>query len=114
MTETLHHFIGGAPVKGTSGRFGDVYNPALGAVARQVPLADTGEVGNAIAAAEAAWPAWAARCHWGGAAAPLSTAVTSIPQLPSNSRRIRRLLSLSSTTRTRVPRNASSSVGMCC
>ena len=37
--ETLQHFIGGKRVDGTSGRFNDVYNPALGVVKARVPLA---------------------------------------------------------------------------
>ncbi|MCC7010546.1 MAG: CoA-acylating methylmalonate-semialdehyde dehydrogenase [Acidobacteria bacterium] len=57
--ETLQHFIHGERVDGTSGRFGDVYNPALGAVKARVPLATKDEVGKAIAAAKAALPAWA-------------------------------------------------------
>jgi len=60
MTENLHHFIRGKKVSGDSGRFGDVYNPALGTVAKRVPLADKSEVESAIAAAQAAFPAWAA------------------------------------------------------
>ena len=59
-TEQLHHFIGGERVRGESGRFGDVYDPALGVVAKRVPLANKAEVESAIAAADAAFPAWAA------------------------------------------------------
>ena len=33
----LTHWINGKHVEGTSGRFGDVYNPATGEVAAQVP-----------------------------------------------------------------------------
>jgi malonate-semialdehyde dehydrogenase (acetylating)/methylmalonate-semialdehyde dehydrogenase len=54
------HFINGAHVKGTSGRFADVYNPATGEVQGQVPLASQAEMDAAIAAAAAAQPAWAA------------------------------------------------------
>ena len=54
------HFIGGRPHEGTSGRFGDVYNPATGRVARRVALANAADVNAAIAAAAAAFPAWAA------------------------------------------------------
>jgi malonate-semialdehyde dehydrogenase (acetylating)/methylmalonate-semialdehyde dehydrogenase len=36
MGETLHHFINGAVATGGSGRFGDVYNPATGELARRV------------------------------------------------------------------------------
>ena len=50
----------GKPVAGTSGKFGDVYNPAAGEVSGRVALADTAEVNKAVAAAAAAWPAWAA------------------------------------------------------
>jgi malonate-semialdehyde dehydrogenase (acetylating)/methylmalonate-semialdehyde dehydrogenase len=60
MTKELHHIINGKAAKGSSGRFGDVYNPATGEVASKVPLANVDEVGTAITAAEAALPAWAA------------------------------------------------------
>ena len=58
--EKLHHFINGQKATGESGRFGDVYNPALGAVVKQVPLASSEEVKNAITIAQEAFPAWAA------------------------------------------------------
>ena len=35
----LTHFIAGNHVKGTSGRFGDVFNPATGEVQAKVPFA---------------------------------------------------------------------------
>ncbi|GAA1470809.1 CoA-acylating methylmalonate-semialdehyde dehydrogenase [Corynebacterium felinum] len=60
MTREVHHYINGAIVQGTSGRFGDVYNPALGAVQAKVALATREEVTTAIDAAQAAQPAWAA------------------------------------------------------
>jgi malonate-semialdehyde dehydrogenase (acetylating)/methylmalonate-semialdehyde dehydrogenase len=60
MTATLHHYVNGARTSGTSGRFGDVYNPATGELAARVPFAAASEVGAAIAAAAAALPAWAA------------------------------------------------------
>ncbi|HEX9568510.1 MAG TPA: aldehyde dehydrogenase family protein, partial [Rhodospirillales bacterium] len=60
MTQELHHFIDGKKVKGNSGRFGDVYNPATGEVTKRVPLASAAETQSAIAAAAAALPAWAA------------------------------------------------------
>ena len=59
MARTLRHFIGGRMIEGTSGAFGDVFNPATGEVAASVPLASPDEVRGAIAAAEAAFPAWA-------------------------------------------------------
>ena len=55
----IGHFIGGQPVAGTSGRFGDVYNPAAGEISARVTLADAAEVNKAVATAAAAWPAWA-------------------------------------------------------
>ncbi|SOE83144.1 methylmalonate-semialdehyde dehydrogenase [acylating] [Caballeronia arationis] len=54
----LTHFIGGQRVEGTSDRFGDVFNPATGAVTSRVPLASVTEVDAAVAAAHAAFPAW--------------------------------------------------------
>ncbi|MBM3951407.1 MAG: CoA-acylating methylmalonate-semialdehyde dehydrogenase [Rhodospirillales bacterium] len=60
MPKQLSHFIDGKRVAGKSGRFADVYNPATGEVAAQVPLADADEVRAAIAAAARAFPAWAA------------------------------------------------------
>jgi malonate-semialdehyde dehydrogenase (acetylating)/methylmalonate-semialdehyde dehydrogenase len=54
----LTHVINGKPVDGTSGRFGDVFNPALGSVSARVPLASVAEVDAAVAAANAAFPAW--------------------------------------------------------
>lgn len=56
----LSHFIGGRRVAGTSGRFGDVYNPSTGEVQARVPLASVDEVKATIANAEQAQPAWAA------------------------------------------------------
>ncbi len=55
----IGHFIGGKHVAGTSGRFGDVFNPASGEVAAKVAMADASEVDKAVAAANAVWPAWA-------------------------------------------------------
>jgi malonate-semialdehyde dehydrogenase (acetylating)/methylmalonate-semialdehyde dehydrogenase len=57
----LTHFIGGAHVHGTSGAFGDVFNPNTGEVQAHVPLAGRAEVEAAIANAAAAQPAWAAQ-----------------------------------------------------
>jgi malonate-semialdehyde dehydrogenase (acetylating) / methylmalonate-semialdehyde dehydrogenase len=54
------HWIGGARVAGTSGRRGLVYDPATGAVAREVDFASIDEVDAAVAAARAAFPGWRA------------------------------------------------------
>ena len=59
MTE-FTHFIGGAHVKGPSGRFADVYNPATGEVQGKLPLASTEEIGKAVEIAAEAQIAWAA------------------------------------------------------
>src|SRR5947209_19845019 len=55
----IGHFIGGKPVKGTSGRFGDVFNPNTGEVQAKVAFAARSEVAQAVANAQAAQPAWA-------------------------------------------------------
>ncbi len=60
MTETVNHFIAGKSVAGTSGRFGDIFNPATGERTRRVALADAGEVDAAVKAAAAAFPDWSA------------------------------------------------------
>jgi len=60
MAQELRHFIGGKKVPGTSGRFGDVYDPSTGLVASRAPYASKSEVEAAIADAAAAFPAWAA------------------------------------------------------
>ena len=56
----IGHYINGSAVAGTSGRLQDVFNPATGEVSQQVALASEAEVNEAVAAAHAAWPAWAA------------------------------------------------------
>ena len=45
---TLAHWIGGKRTPGTSGRFGDVYTPATGALGARVPFATAAEVGRAV------------------------------------------------------------------
>jgi malonate-semialdehyde dehydrogenase (acetylating)/methylmalonate-semialdehyde dehydrogenase len=60
MTDNLYHFIGGERVDGTSGRFGDVFNPATGEVQSQVPLANADEVDRAVQSAAAAFVGWSA------------------------------------------------------
>jgi malonate-semialdehyde dehydrogenase (acetylating)/methylmalonate-semialdehyde dehydrogenase len=56
----LTHFIAGQRVAGTSGKFGDVFDPNTGEVQARVPLASRDEVEAAIADAEAAQRGWAA------------------------------------------------------
>ena len=55
----VSHWIGGQAVSVTADRSQDVFNPATGQVARRVALADAATVHQAVAAAVAAWPAWA-------------------------------------------------------
>src|SRR6202167_4489962 len=54
----LSHFIAGQPVKGTSGRFGDVFNPATGEVQARVALASRAEMRKAVEAALKVFPEW--------------------------------------------------------
>jgi len=56
----LGHFIGGKAVPGVSGRYGTVYDPAAGQPRLQVAFASRAETEQAIAAASAAAPGWAA------------------------------------------------------
>jgi malonate-semialdehyde dehydrogenase (acetylating) / methylmalonate-semialdehyde dehydrogenase len=59
MTQRIQHYINGRLVESTSGRQQDVFNPATGEVSAQVVLASEQEVHAAVAAAQAAAPAWA-------------------------------------------------------
>ncbi|MCF4097127.1 CoA-acylating methylmalonate-semialdehyde dehydrogenase [Maritalea mediterranea] len=54
----ITHFINGEHVKGTSGRFADVLNPATGEVQAKVPLASKDELAKAIEIAKEAQIAW--------------------------------------------------------
>ena len=58
--QELTHYINGAHVKGTSGRFSNVYNPATGEVQAKVPLASVAEMAQAVDVAAAAQVAWGA------------------------------------------------------
>ncbi|UTW10140.1 CoA-acylating methylmalonate-semialdehyde dehydrogenase [Marinobacterium rhizophilum] len=55
--KTIGHLINGT-AKADAGRSQDVYNPSTGAVEKQVLLASKATVEEAIAAAQAAFPAW--------------------------------------------------------
>ncbi|TXI62615.1 MAG: aldehyde dehydrogenase family protein, partial [Limnohabitans sp.] len=55
----IDHYIGGQRAAGTSGRAQNVTNPASGTVTGSVALANSAEVAKAVAAAQAAFPAWA-------------------------------------------------------
>ena len=58
---SIDHWIGGKVAAGRSGRAADVFNPATGVVTGKVALASNSEVDAAVASAQAAFPAWAAR-----------------------------------------------------
>lgn len=55
----IAHWIDGAPYKESGARTQDVFNPATGAVVRQVELGSADTVKKAIDSARAAFPAWA-------------------------------------------------------
>ncbi|MGH6890538.1 MAG: CoA-acylating methylmalonate-semialdehyde dehydrogenase [Rhizomicrobium sp.] len=54
----LAHFIAGRSVTGTSGRFGDVFDPSTGDVQARVAFASRAEVRKAVESALAAFPEW--------------------------------------------------------
>ena len=58
-TAEIGHYVDGRRAAGTSGRRQPVFNPATGAVSRQVALASVEEVAAAVASAKAAVPGWA-------------------------------------------------------
>ncbi|MCE3249925.1 MAG: mmsA-1 [Geminicoccaceae bacterium] len=60
MSKDIGHWIGGRGVPGTSGRHGDIFNPAVGERSGRVAFASAGEVDAAVQAARAALPSWAA------------------------------------------------------
>jgi malonate-semialdehyde dehydrogenase (acetylating)/methylmalonate-semialdehyde dehydrogenase len=56
--QVVEHWIGGSATRGASERTAEVFDPATGAVARQVVLAEPADVEAAGAAAATAFPAW--------------------------------------------------------
>jgi len=58
--KTLNHWINGAATAGTSGRTSQVFNPAIGEPVAEVNMANNADVDAAVAAAQAALPAWSA------------------------------------------------------
>ena len=56
----LTHYINGQRVSGSSGRFGDVFNPATGEVQARVPLASKEEFDAAVKIAAKVQPEWGA------------------------------------------------------
>jgi malonate-semialdehyde dehydrogenase (acetylating)/methylmalonate-semialdehyde dehydrogenase len=59
MAGELYHWIGGGRVAASSGRFGEVFDPATGEVRARVPFASVAEVDHAVRTAERAFPGWA-------------------------------------------------------
>jgi malonate-semialdehyde dehydrogenase (acetylating)/methylmalonate-semialdehyde dehydrogenase len=57
--EIVPHFIAGRRVDTQSGRYADVFNPALGVPVSRVALASSEDVSSAVAAAAKAFPSWA-------------------------------------------------------
>jgi malonate-semialdehyde dehydrogenase (acetylating) / methylmalonate-semialdehyde dehydrogenase len=55
----LTHFINGEKLKETSGRFGDIFNPATGEVQARVAFASKAEMRKAVEGALKAFPEWA-------------------------------------------------------
>ncbi len=58
--KTLNHWINGAATAGASGRTSQVFNPAIGEPVAEVNMANNADVDAAVAAAQAALPAWSA------------------------------------------------------
>ncbi|MGA8785142.1 MAG: aldehyde dehydrogenase family protein, partial [Polaromonas sp.] len=56
---TIGHYLNGRAFTPASGRSQQVFNPATGAVAGHVALGSSADVDAAVAAAQAAFPAWA-------------------------------------------------------
>ena len=59
-SDVVRHFVGGRLSEGTSGRLGDIFNPALGSRSRKVALASKAEVDRAVEAASEAFDSWSA------------------------------------------------------
>lgn len=55
---TVPHWINGQAFESKSGRLGDIYDPALGKVTKQVGFANQLEIDLAISSAKAAFPTW--------------------------------------------------------
>ena len=62
MVAQIGHYIDNKNVAGTSGRTGDVTNPATGEITGKVALASVEEIDAAVQLAKKAQLAWAAAC----------------------------------------------------
>ncbi|MCF8547771.1 MAG: CoA-acylating methylmalonate-semialdehyde dehydrogenase [Pontimonas sp.] len=54
----VSHYVGGKAFAGSSKRTAPVYDPALGIISKEVALASAADLDNAVAVANAAFPAW--------------------------------------------------------
>jgi malonate-semialdehyde dehydrogenase (acetylating) / methylmalonate-semialdehyde dehydrogenase len=54
----IEHWIGGEPIRGSSGRRGPVFNPATGEQTGEVDFATSEEIDRAVTTAKAAFPVW--------------------------------------------------------
>ena len=60
MVASIGHYIDNKPIAGTSGRTGDITNPATGEVTAKVAFASAEEVDQAVQIAKKAQVAWGA------------------------------------------------------
>jgi malonate-semialdehyde dehydrogenase (acetylating) / methylmalonate-semialdehyde dehydrogenase len=60
MTKKLQNYVGGKLTDSSTQRWGDVFNPALGSVASQVPMSTAADVAGAVEAAKQALVGWSA------------------------------------------------------
>jgi malonate-semialdehyde dehydrogenase (acetylating)/methylmalonate-semialdehyde dehydrogenase len=60
MVDRLKNFINGKPCDSETSRWGDVFDPAAGVVARQVPMSTASDVDAAVSAARRAFDGWSA------------------------------------------------------
>ena len=58
MADLISHFAGGESVRGSSERVADVFDPAVGQVSRQVPLANAADVDAVVQKAKSAFAEW--------------------------------------------------------
>jgi malonate-semialdehyde dehydrogenase (acetylating) / methylmalonate-semialdehyde dehydrogenase len=58
VVKTVGHWVGGRSTEGTSGRYGEVTDPATGAVTTRVAFASDADAEAAVAAARAAYATW--------------------------------------------------------
>ena len=97
MSTTLTHWVAGAHVEGTSGRYSEVTDPATGAVTARLALAAAAEMEAAVAAAEGRVPGLAG--HLAGPAHPGA---------------VRGSASCSTPARASWPRSSPPSTARCC